>query len=573
MRLESQLSDDLNELRSIDTIDDSIDSSVGSRRSSRRLSLKSQKENVHNEVEKSAMRDVSNIAGLKKLFTTPKEVKLPKNDLRDIRGVRRLLQTPRPESSPKNDLSNIVGVKKLMSTPNVAKSPKNDLTQIPNLRKLVYSTVKNSPKNDLSDVAGVKKLLTTPRKNKSPKNDLRNVPNLRRIMSPQQQNSPKNDLSDVAGLKKLLSTPKKQNEPANDLTNIAGVKKLLSTPKKQNSPINDLTKVPNLRRIMSPKQQNSPKNDLSDVEGVADIFAETELRNGESDVENNENLFDKLFVRKPIKTYRGKSLSPITRKAMVFGGDQRKSLGDPPYSSPRIEKWLEDQAVIRLERMDDVKISSIEQMKEVKTPKATPQRKRKAINTEEPNSQDENKPRGRTRRQVEKNKELTTESPRNVRSRQKRNAEYVSSISDTVKDESEMEVTSLPKRIGKLRKISQEKTVDSVEHKPSTRRNKLLKKDEDSSSDVEIVLTPRPRRNRLRTVSVDETANSSIGGKKSKKNEERLCIEIIPLRTQERNRVRFAEPTSLELVEPPKKVNRRKVRGAEESLKVRIYEV
>lgn len=579
-------------------------------RSSRRLSLKAQKGKVCDKVSKSPANDLSRVRGLKKLFGTPKEIKLPKNDLTDVRGVRHLFQTPKSVSSPMNDLSNIVGVKKLISTPNLVKSPKNDLTEIPNLRKLIYPVQENGPKNDLSDVAGVKKLLATPKVDKSPKNDLRHVPNLRRMMSPKQQNSPKNDLSDVAGLKKLLSTSKKQKEPRNDLTNVAGVKKLLSTPKKQNSPINDLTDVPNLQRIMFPKQQNSPTNDLSDVEGVADIFAENELHSRGSDV-NDENLFDMLFVRKPIKTYSGRSLSPFTRKAMLFGGDQRKTVGDMPYSSPRVKKWLEDQAVIKLERVDDVKKSEVEPLKEeFKTPKATPRgRRRKALHSEEPSSQEEKIPRGRTRAQVEINEELAAESPRSVRSRQKRNAEHVSptngvnsrnapeftqppterhesvkngpenmieqiteihSTTDSGKDEAEKEVISQPKRRGRRRKVSLDEAVDSTEHKPNTRRRKMPKKDDDETSDIEMVSTPR-RRGRPRTVLSDEQANSSGRRRKvSKKDKDgHVDINITPLRIL-RSKLRIADSISQELEKPTEKGNMGKVREAKESTEVSI---
>ncbi|XP_018560952.1 uncharacterized protein LOC108903306 [Anoplophora glabripennis] len=542
MRLDNQFneSEEKSKSRSSDDNEGSdsfIDSGVGSRRS-RRLSLKAQKEDPQNKVEKTPMKDVG-----KKELSIPKEAKSPKNDLTEVRGVRRLIQTPKPAPSPKNDLSNVAGVKKLFSTPNIVRSPKNDLTQIPNLRKFVYPVQQNSPRNDLSDVAGIKKLLNTPKKVKSPENDLRNVPNLRKIISPKQQNSPRNDLSDVAGLKKLLSTPKKQKEPRNDLTNVAGVKRLMSTPRKQNSPLNDLTKVPNLRKVMSPKQQNSPRNDLSDVEGVTDIFKETESHASGSDIENNEDLFDKLFVKKPIRTYRGQSLSPITRKAMLFARDQRKSLGSTPFSSPRLEKWLEDQAVFTQEKVDKVGKSNTEQLnEETDSPKATPQaRRRRAVVAGKTENQVEKKPRGRAKAlQTESVENPAVESPRSLRSRQKTTvaASLKADIVDSTTAAPKFKPPATTKR-GRVRKVSQRE--DITQQVPEIHSTTQDETDEAEAADTEVT-TATKRRGRTRTVSRDKALEPTVQKTSSrrkppKKNGESSVTEAVPL-PQRKGRLR-----------------------------------
>ncbi|KAJ8946289.1 hypothetical protein NQ314_008914 [Rhamnusium bicolor] len=394
MRLESQLGSADDSGRS-DIIISQTDSSseqndsvfegstdLSSRRSSRRssrASLKSQKTQEKDSpmrLQISQKNDLSDVAGLKKLLKTPK------NDPTDVKGVKTRLQTPKTMNSPKNDLinvpnltplmsprainncpkndlTNIIEVNKLLATPKPMKSPKNDLRQIPNLRKLISPKRQNSPKNDLSDVAGIKKLLNTPKDVKSPKNDLRNIPNLRRLMSPKVETSPKNDLTDVGGVKKLFSSPKTQKSPRKDLTNVPNLRRIMS-PKHQNSPKNDLNDVRGLKKLMrTPRENKEPYNDLRDVEGVANIFNMSGVQrlSMESDIENNEDLFDKLFAKKPLKTYRGKSLSPASRKSLIFD-DKRKTLGDVSYTSPRVEKWIKEQAIIKLKRIEDTNAPS-----------------------------------------------------------------------------------------------------------------------------------------------------------------------------------------------------------------------
>lgn len=344
------------------------------------------------EPRNSLNRDLSNVSGLKKLLKSPRVNKSPKNDLSNVGGLKKLLKTPRVYKSPKNDLTNVRGLKKLLNTPKIPKSPKNDLTNIGGVRELLKTPyVRKSPKNDLTVVRGVKKLMTTPKNHKSPKNDLSNIVGVKKLLkSPILQKSPKNDLTDIRGVKKLMSTPKVQKSPENDLSNVAGVRELLRSPIVQNSPRNDLTDVRGVKKLMtnrmvmkspkndltqvagvkkllsSPKQCRTPKNDLTDIKGVKQMFKtpkehkepvndlldvrgvkqllrtpKNKAANESHDLsgidilfnESQENKFDKLLDKKPIRTY-GKSPK------------EKKSQMEETKTPEHVLKWLEEQSSI-----------------------------------------------------------------------------------------------------------------------------------------------------------------------------------------------------------------------------------
>lgn len=315
--------------------------------------------------QKSPRNDLTNVAGVKKLLQTPKLQKSPRNDLTEIVGVKRLMRTPKYQKSPKNDLTKIVGVKRLMQTPKYPKSPKNDLTDVRGLRRLLQ-TPKNqkSPKNDLTEIVGIRKLMQSPREQKSPRNDLTDVSGVKKLFrTPKEQKSPKNDLTDVKGLRRLLQTPKQQKSPRNDLTEIGGIKKLMQTPKDKKSPKNDLTEISGINKLFcTPKEQKSPKNDLTKVKGVKELLQtprqQKEPRNDLGDVSGVKDLFereeefgaaaaafDKLTQRKPIITYRGKSLSPEKHLAST---SKRQSIQNVYVDvKPEVKKWVSEQLITK----------------------------------------------------------------------------------------------------------------------------------------------------------------------------------------------------------------------------------
>ncbi|XP_072379536.1 uncharacterized protein [Diabrotica undecimpunctata] len=293
--------------------------------------------------------DLSNVSGVKNLLKTPKVHKEPKNDLTNVAGVKKLLNTPKVQKEPKNDLTNVAGVKKLLNTPKAQKEPKNDLSNIAGVKKLLKTPKpQKEPNNDLSNVSGVKKLLKTPKVQKEPENNLTNIPSFKKLYStPKEAKSPKNDLTSVPNLRRIMS-PKQQNTPKNDLTDIRGLKKLMKTPKETKEPLNDLSDVRGLKKLMrTPRTQKEPLNDLSDLEGVANIFSTSvhHRLSNTSDIENNEDLFNKLFDRKPLKTYRSKSTSP--HKNLDAFGAVRKTMGDEPVVSPRVVDWIDEQKVLK----------------------------------------------------------------------------------------------------------------------------------------------------------------------------------------------------------------------------------
>lgn len=346
--------------------------------------------NINNSKQKkikSPKNDLSNVHGIKKLMKTPKVMKTPHNDLTnipnlrnlifprkagcpnddltDVKGVKQLFMGK--EKSPKNDLRNIYGIKKLMSTPKDQQSPNNDLTRVPNLRNLIYPKIDSSPNNDLTNVDGVdqlftnkikspkndstnirvlKKLMKTPKIRRTPKNDSTNIPNLRNLMSPKKVSSPVNDLTDVRGVKQLFTG--KQMPAVNDLSNIYGVKKLMSTPKIRRTPKNDLTNVPNLRSFIFPKKVCTPFNDLTNIEGIDKLFNEYENDINNTELATEQNLkdlsnseFDLLLDKKPLRQYRGKSVSP--KKMSAPSTLKRKTLGDIPKCSLHVATWVEEQ--------------------------------------------------------------------------------------------------------------------------------------------------------------------------------------------------------------------------------------
>ncbi|XP_030757924.1 uncharacterized protein PF11_0213-like [Sitophilus oryzae] len=212
-------------------------------------------------------------------------------------------------------------------------SPKNDLTNLPNLRSLVSPKTQKTPKNDLTDVAGVKKLF----ERNTPKNDLTKVSAVKKIF---QKNSPLNDLRNIPSLKELVTV--EANSPKNDLSDVRGLKNMF-----RKSIANDLRNVPNLKRFMSPKAQKSPKNDLHNVSAVASLFnvSGVEQLHPDSDIENSEDLFSSLTGQKPIKQYgRGKSMTPVKNEANNL--TKRRTMGDIPISSPRVQEWVNEQSAL-----------------------------------------------------------------------------------------------------------------------------------------------------------------------------------------------------------------------------------
>ncbi|XP_023018042.2 uncharacterized protein isoform X3 [Leptinotarsa decemlineata] len=435
----------------------------------------------------------------------------PKNDIENVSGIRRLTKIPKVQNSPKDDLTDVRGTKTLFSTPKVTKSPRNELVDLRGVKKLL-TTPKDmkSPKNDLTNIVGVKKLLATPKEIKSPKNDLTNIVGVKKILAtPKEIKSPKNDLTNIVGVKKLLATPREVRPPKNDLTNIVGVKKLLATPKEMKSPENDLTNVPNLRKIMSPKLQNSPKNDLSDLrgvkvllstpkeskdpqnelsclEGVADIFNISGVHrlSNTSDIENNEDLFDKLMDKRPPRTYRGKSLSP--NKTIDSYGARRKTMGDKSVTSPRVEDWVKDQAVIRLERWDNTESDD-----------KIPEAELKDV-VEEPPTRSKKKTR------VEEIREAT-----DVDSPPRRGGRRKAASRTQNKAETSAPTVSPPKKTtrGRSKKVMEQDQHDETEEVKEVEKS--------TDSDMEVIGTDSPRTTRGRKKTVVHKEKSTKGKKKT----------------------------------------------------------
>ncbi|CAG9771657.1 unnamed protein product [Ceutorhynchus assimilis] len=167
-----------------------------------------------------------------------------------------------------------------------------------------------SPLNRLSNFEGIKKLMKTPPN--SPKNDLRNIPNLRRIMSPKQEKSPINDLTNPVGVKNLFKTPKQQKNPTGDLSDAE-----------------------------------------SDVSGLAEVnVSNVEVLSRGSDIENSEDLFTQLTGQQPRKSYNRKCNSLSISKAEM-DLNSRKTMGDLPNSSPRVQKWVEETSAVEMESLQD----------------------------------------------------------------------------------------------------------------------------------------------------------------------------------------------------------------------------
>ncbi|KAJ8982119.1 hypothetical protein NQ317_002845 [Molorchus minor] len=393
------------------------------------------------------------------------DVQSTKNDL----GVKK---TPKIVKSPKNDLMNIVGFKKIFNTPKEQSSPVNNLTKIPNLRTFFSPKQNKSPKNDLSDVAGLKKLLATPKQMKSPENDLRKIPNLRRFMSPKHQNSPKNDLSDVA----------------------------------------------------------EPQNDLSDVEGVTNIFNVSGVQrlSNESDIENNEDLFEKLFAKKTLKTYRGRSLSPTTRKSIIFSGDTRKTLGDVSLASPRVKKMgvhlkkdLDEQGLVGT----------------IEAARRTPRGKRKIEDDKPIQEETKTGPRGRRRIEELVNAERTESPKRSPRGRKR--LVDTPEQNDVVLCET-TEETKFPRgRRNRPKDLGCDGKTDSPKRTPRGGK-KLVEKEEkpEKTTDEEVQeekVATKPGRGRRRVEQLVEEAKqespkkSPRGRKKAQLVEEKLVETITEL--------------------------------------------
>ncbi|CAH1260711.1 unnamed protein product [Diabrotica balteata] len=462
------------------------------------------------KTHKEPANDLSNVSGVKNLLKTPKVHKEPKNDLTNVAGVKKLLNTPKVQKEPKNDLTNVAGVKKLLNTPKAQKEPKNDLSNIAGVKKLLKTPKpQKEPNNDLSNVSGVKKLLKTPKVQKEPENNLINIPSFKKLFStPKEAKSPKNDLTSVPNLRRIMS-PKQQNTPKNDLTDIRGVKKLMKTPKETKEPLNDLTDVRGLKKLMrTPRTQKGPLNDLSDLEGVANIFSTSvhHRLSNTSDIENNEDLFNKLFDRKPLKTYRSKSTSP--NKNLDAFGAVRKTIGDEPVVSPRVVDWIDEQKVLKEMQTEVSKPQSVqkgrkktrvEELKDEVVPKKI---KRSPKNQ---NSEDVQVPTiSSTRRKVVQSLEYETE--KDEASEEKLDTDISKEVKTTRRNRQRNE--------DKMIEPQKTEVIESPQSKTRGRKGKqrVVEVDKNEKSEADSleekgkieVESPKPRRGRRNVTKVDD---------------------------------------------------------------------
>ncbi|CAH1984411.1 unnamed protein product [Acanthoscelides obtectus] len=439
------------------------------------------------QVQKSPENDLSDFRGVKKLLRTPRVQKSPQNDLSNIRGVKNLLKTPKVSKSPENDLSDVRGVKKLLQTPKVQKSPKNDLSNIGGVRKLLKTPkLPKSPKNDLSDIRGVKKLLKTPEVPKSPENDLSDVRGVKKLLqTPKVQKSPKNDLSNIGGVKNLLKTPKVPKSPKNDLTDIRGVKKLLRTPKVRKSPKNDLSNIVPLKMLMStPKPLKEHINDLSNVSGVKDLF-----------IEKQEELFDSLFNKKPVRKYSGRLSTSRTEEQL---GDQDDV--DVSDKNEKVEQWVNQQ---------DFNVEDSETLNEVrKTPKTQ-----------------KNNP--------EKVGETVDVSLQKTRPKRGQNKTNENACSADILQEPEQKTRGKKRKVAEPAKVEVESISNNIEDKAiKTRRNEKAEVEvtveKDTTKDVqEVAAKPvgRPRRNKKTELEETVEKDKAIKTRRNEKTEVEVTVE------------------------------------------------
>ncbi|CAH1984417.1 unnamed protein product [Acanthoscelides obtectus] len=439
------------------------------------------------QVQKSPENDLSDFRGVKKLLRTPRVQKSPQNDLSNIRGVKNLLKTPKVSKSPENDLSDVRGVKKLLQTPKVQKSPKNDLSNIGGVRKLLKTPkLPKSPKNDLSDIRGVKKLLKTPEVPKSPENDLSDVRGVKKLLqTPKVQKSPKNDLSNIGGVKNLLKTPKVPKSPKNDLTDIRGVKKLLRTPKVRKSPKNDLSNIVPLKMLMStPKPLKEHINDLSNVSGVKDLF-----------IEKQEELFDSLFNKKPVRKYSGRLSTSRTEEQL---GDQDDV--DVSDKNEKVEQWVNQQ---------DFNVEDSETLNEVrKTPKTQ-----------------KNNP--------EKVGETVDVSLQKTRPKRGQNKTNENACSADILQEPEQKTRGKKRKVAEPAKVEVESISNNIEDKAiKTRRNEKAEVEvtveKDATKDVqEVAAKPvgRPRRNKKTELEETVEKDKAIKTRRNEKTEVEVTVE------------------------------------------------
>ncbi|KAG5891375.1 hypothetical protein JTB14_020107 [Gonioctena quinquepunctata] len=510
--------------------------------------------------------------------------KSPESDLTNVAAVIKLTKTSRIQNSPKNDLSDVAGVKKLLATPKVVKSPKNDLTNIAGVRKLL-ATPRNvkSPKNDLTYVAGVKKIMSTPKEVKSPKNDLTNVAGVKKLLrTPREMKSPKNDLVNIVDIKKLLATPKEIKSPKNDLTRVPNLRNIMS-PKYQNSPLNDLGDVRGVKKLMrTPKESKDPLNELSDVEGLADLFNISGVHrlSNTSDIENNEELFDKLMDRRPLKTYRGKSMSP--NKGIDSYGARRKTLGDQGVLSPRVEDWLQDQAVMKSKRLDDKaeessglkddaapptrsKKTRVEEIKEEIGIDSPPKRggRRKAVPVEE------SKARTRTRSKTEDPAPPESPAMKTTRGKSKKVKEgtegqddeiEITKYEDNINSESPKAMIRGGRKATRGRKMLTSQSEESEESAPkkATRGRNAMVEDEKSNEVivVESLKTKRGRKKKEPEESVKEkvTRGRNIKVVEDKSDEATVVVESPRTTTRSRKKVVAESPVAQRPIKGRRKV-------------------
>ncbi|XP_060529544.1 uncharacterized protein LOC132703983 isoform X2 [Cylas formicarius] len=468
------------------------------------------------KVPQSPRNDYTDVAGVKKMFVTPKENKPPKDDLTKVPNLRPLMSPKAVPKTPRNDYSNIAGVKKMFATPKENKSPKNDLTKVPNLRPLMSpKVVSKTPRNDYSNVACVKKMFATPKENKSPRNDLTKVPNLRALMSPK------------AAAK----------SPRNDYSNVAGVKKMFATPKENKSPKNDLTKVPNLRRIMSPREQNGPANDLSEPYGVKRMFATPtkEPRNDLSDVEGVDRLFDDPFEnlsgKKTLRAYR-RSLSTTVKEPGEES--ERKTSADVPECSPWVEQWVKEQ---QAERRDPVSRRAVEKDPEVIV---SPDRSTRSGRTRRARRENNNdvsdlaeKPARvlRTRRAAEPREKEPSKSTRKRKMVSESGTDTATTESNVPPVESSK--LSAPKTKRSVPKIQESQTSNPAETTPdgpcrnTRRRQRQVKKDEVGEEQHSPAAPLQKQQARKKKVTDEEAIEAPKKSTRSRKKNEEHVKEVV----------------------------------------------
>ncbi|KAF2899128.1 hypothetical protein ILUMI_07037 [Ignelater luminosus] len=255
-------------------------------------------------------------------------------------GLKRLFKTPKTAKSSTDDsLSNISGMGQMFKTPNATNLSDVDATEedasssgIEEFSNQSTSKAKSGCKtsvvNKSPNLSFVKKIFKTPSVQESTKSDTEKVLKIPKSKKPQHDGS-------LSGVKALFATPKAIDQNESETK----AKRKLPTKKRKSIEVVVDALTANLNNLPEdivefPSEYILAKRKKQNISRVSELSS-NDNNTGTSDP---EDAFTAIFNRKPVRTYRGKSCSPIKLQKSPI----RSNVISPTVITPDTVSWVQN---------------------------------------------------------------------------------------------------------------------------------------------------------------------------------------------------------------------------------------